>query len=187
MEIRIEQALGECANLAHAEVILRLMKGRKPTPEECREQVGKNAQGEPITRAMQLGEEMHRVALKCAQERLTKLRPGGFSIEPRYRYDLHTKKTTLVSSEEATALLSRGRGSELRGTLVPDVVIHAGNPLRAEEVYDFKFPCVDPESRPPWRRYPPGHPHQDLSQGAVYKDALGREPRRVVPGDGIIR
>jgi hypothetical protein len=136
---------------------------------------------------MQLGEEMHRVALQCVQQRLSKLRPGGFSVEQRYRYELGTKKTTLISSEEEAALLRNGRGSDLRGTLVPDIVLHPGDPLRAEAVYDFKFPCVDPNSVPAWRKYPPGHPYHRLGQDEMYKRALGQEPHPVLPGRGVIQ
>jgi len=186
-EARADKALAECADLASKEVLARLMNGRNPTPQQCREVVGRDAKGRPITRAMQLGIEMHDVALDCARRKLGELRPFGFSIEPRYRYDPQTERATPVSPEVEQDLLRRGLGSELLGTIVPDVVLHAGNPARVQEVYDFKFPCVDPEKRPDWGRYPEGHPYQKRSQGEVYQEALGAEPARVTPRKGVIR
>lgn len=136
---------------------------------------------------MQFGEEMHDLAFRCVREKLGKLRPGGFSVEQRYRYDRATGITTLISPEQVQTLLRQGRGSELRGTLVPDVVLHDGNPLRVQEIYDFKFPCVNSDEEPSWSKYPPGHPYEEESQGAMYFEALRVEPARVVPRIGIIR
>jgi len=190
MKARLEEALKECANEARSEVILRRMKGRSPTPEECRKQVGVNERGEAVTLAMRLGEEMHGVARQCAEKQLHQLRPGGFSLEQRYRYDRQTEQTSLLSSEEIGALLSRGLGRELLGTLEPDVVIHSGDPLRAQAIYDFKFPCVNNGEVPRWREYPRGHPYQRLTQKDVYEQALGKnsgaEAQRIVPHLGII-
>ncbi|OJH36055.1 hypothetical protein BON30_36300 [Cystobacter ferrugineus] len=64
--------------------------------------------------------------------------------------------------------------------IVPDVVIHSGNPLEALAVYDFKFPC--PTRNPPnWRNYPQGHPYHRSNQGEMYEAALRVKPRRVAP------
>lgn len=41
--------------------------------------------GMKVTRAMWFGELMHRVALSCAQERLSEFLQGRFHLEPRYR------------------------------------------------------------------------------------------------------
>ena len=68
-----------------------------------------------------------------------------------------------------------------------DVVLHDGNPLNVEDVYDFKFPCVNTATAPPWRVYPDGHPYEKLSQGEMYEEALQVEPARVVPRLGVIR
>ena len=92
-----------------------------------------------------------------------------------------------MSPEEEEDLLRRGLWSELLGTLVPDVVLHAGNPARIQDVYDFKFPCVDLEKDPSWGKYPIGHPYQNEFQGAIYKEALGAEPARITPRKGVIR
>ena len=184
---RVDKALAECAALASQEVLARRTNGRSPTPEECREQVGRDAKGEPMTRAQQLGIEMHEVALECARRKLGELRQFGFSIEPRYRYNLQTGRATPISPEMEQELRQRGLESELLGTIVPDVVLHAGNPAKVQDVYDFKFPCVDPEGRPKWRKYPDGHPYEDLGQDEVYQKALGPQPARVTPRRGVIR
>ncbi|MGZ3457193.1 MAG: hypothetical protein ACXU86_01685 [Archangium sp.] len=140
-----------------------------------------------VTLAMFLGQEMHRVALQCVGERLGQLRPGGFSLEPRYRYDKKTGKTTFISEEEAQSLLRQWRGAELKGTFRPDVAIHQpGNPLHVEAVYDLKFPCAGGEDPPSWRRYPEGHPHEGISQKEMYEKALMTKAWRVAPWFGIL-
>jgi hypothetical protein len=188
MKASIEKVLAECAGEARSEVLLRRLGGRSPTAEECLQQIGVDARGEPVTRAMKLGEEMHEVARQCAEKKLNELRPGGFSLEQRYRYDSETGQTSLVSRAEEEALLRRGHGRELLGTLKPDVVIHAGDPLRAQAIYDFKFPCVNSDKIPPWRKYPPGHPYEGASQAAMYEAALAvTEIWRVLPRLGVVR
>ncbi len=37
--------------------------------------------GKPVTRAMQLGTEKHRLAIQCTKEKLDALIPGHFSLE----------------------------------------------------------------------------------------------------------
>ncbi|RKH00058.1 hypothetical protein D7V97_30830 [Corallococcus sp. CA053C] len=166
----VTKALEECANKARTQVILERFGGRIPTPDECRKPIGPDARA--ITLAMQLGEEMHRIALRCAAQKLEELRPGGFSIEPTYRYDRPADKTRWIAPEEIELLRRQGNLGELKGTLVPDVVLHAGDPLRAQAVFDFKFPCVDLTQSPPWRKYPAGHPFQGSTQNAMYQEAL---------------
>ncbi len=141
--------------------------------------------GRRITRAMQLGCLMHEAALACTRKTLEERLPGRFSLEPRYRYDWTSKTLELVSNDEVRSLLRRGCSEELTGTLVPDVVIHSGNPLEAEAVYDFKFPCMN-DNVTSWRQYPKGHPHEGYRQDQIYKDALGAEARRVLPRWGIL-
>jgi hypothetical protein len=185
----IDKALAECADLARSEVLLRhrqAFAGPSPTRAECSEQV-KDATGRKVTRAMQLGTEMHQVALQCAKEKLGKLRPGGFSLEPRYRYDSKTGQTKQVNDEEAHALRESGNGGELLGTLVPDVVIHPGNPLHVQAIYDFKFQCVHTDRVPQWESYPAGHPHQNLNQRELYEKVLGGSAARVAPRHGVVR
>jgi hypothetical protein len=70
--------------------------------------------------------------------------------------------------------------------LRPDIVIHTGNPLRANAVYDLKFPCPG-SNHPDWTRYPEESPFRGLRQGDVYDTALKTEAARVAPVWGIIR
>ena len=184
----VEFVLKECADLARSQVLLREHGEQSPTKEECNEVVERNARGEPVTRAMKWGTAMHQVALECARQRLGTLIPGRFSLEPTYRFDRKAPKTTYVPQEEVNALLRQGRGAELKGTLVPDVVIHEGHPLQAQAVYDFKFPCLSSETDPPWRRYPRGHVYAGEYQHQLYMEALklSEAPIRIVPRIGVI-
>ena len=182
----VEQILAHCALYAHEKVNNDHFKGRNPTREQCRQVVGTDTHGKSVTRAMQLGLEKHQVAMECLKWRLELLLPGQFSLEPRYRYNSQTKEKSLMSSEEVQQLLDSGRSAELTGTLVPDVVIHLGQPLSPKAIYEFKFPC--PDTNPVrWRQYPEGHPHAGKTQQQLYKEALGVEPQPVMPLRGIIR
>ncbi len=185
----IDATLTECANLARSEVLLRHRQefaSQSPSKEECKEQV-RDSTGRRVSRAMQLGTEMHQTAQKCVEERLGKLCPGGFSLEPHYRYDTKSGQTKHIPKEDVAALRESGNGGELLGTLVPDVVIHDGNPLHIQQVYDFKFPCFHLDDMPRWDNYPPGHPHHDLDQGRLYEKALKASPARVAPRIGVQR
>jgi hypothetical protein len=184
---RIDHALSECANEARSQVMLRHFKTRGPTREECEEEVGRDSQGQPVTRAMRLGVEQHAVALECAEKKLRELKPGGYSLSPRYRYDPSTGKAEYIPAERVKELLSQGRGAELRGTLEPDIVIHEGSPRRVQAVYDYKFPCVNTDRRSEWRTYPRGSPHGEADQGSLYFKALRVVPARVQPRVGISR
>ena len=182
---RVEQILKECVELANAEVNLRWF-GANPTKDQCSEQVGVDSKGNPITRAMTLGTEKHKVAFRCIQERLPSIWPGGFSLEQRYRYDKESNKTTLVSEKEARMLLRQNRSGELRDTIRPDVVIHSGDPLRVIVVYDLKFQCPG-SNEPQWRDYnEKGHPFSGFSQGNIYGMALTELVALVAPGWGVI-
>ncbi len=178
---RIQRELEQCADNARSEVMLKHFKMRGPTREECLEVVGYDRHNKPITRAMELGVEQHEEALKCAEKVLDRLKPGGYSISPRYRYDPRTRKAEHIPTEVVKDLLSRGRGKELRGTLAPDIVIHMGSPLQVQAVFDYKFPCENTDRRSRWRRYPEGHPSGLDHQGTLYQEALKVEPLIVQP------
>ena len=180
---RVEQALSECANEARERVLLEHMDGRSPTAAECDEE--KSFGGRVRTRARFLGEEMHRVAFQCAQAKLSALRPGGFSLEPRYRYDRQTGRLEVISAEQERAWIEEGCFDDLKGTIKPDVVIHSGDPLRPSAVYDFKFPCKSTNRTSFWCEYFKG-PHAGLRQDKVYKEALGVAPRQVIPPFGVV-
>jgi hypothetical protein len=178
--LRIRKLIEECADIANNEVNLLHFGDRPPTPQQCQEQVGTDAEGKPRTRAMQLGQEKHVVALECVLQRLSLERPGGFSLEQRYRYDPATGALELISHAEAQALLRSGQAAQLKGTLIPDVVIHMGNPLLAEDVFDLKFPCPTGKT-PQWGQYPPRHPYANRTQGDMYEQALKVRPWLVSP------
>jgi len=181
----VEEELKACAEHARSQVLMDQWGGKSPTRQECNEVVEDPKSGRRITRAMQLGCLMHEVALACTREALDERLPGHFSLEPRYRYDPASGTLSLVSNEEARSLLRSGCGDELTGTLVPDVVIHSGDPLLAQAVYDFKFPCVNGDATA-WRRYPPGHPRRGASQKDVYEEALGAKASRILPRWGVL-
>jgi len=186
LQARIDEALAECADEARSQVMFKHFQ-RSPTHEECEEVVGTDSKGQPITRAMKLGVEQHDVALLCAEKKLSELKPGGFSIQPRYRVDPETGKAEYLPREVVETLLRQGRSAELRGTIEPDIVIHEGEPHRVQDVYDYKFPCVNSSKPSPWRKYPETSPHSGKFQGEVYKAALGGKPARVQPHLGVHR
>ncbi|NOK08458.1 hypothetical protein HNS30_05320 [Corallococcus exercitus] len=168
---QITEALEECADKARKEVIVANFGTRSPTPQECNEQL-RDAQGRPLTRAIKLGNDMHRVAFQCAQEKLNQLRPGGFSLEPTYLYDVDSGKVKWLSPAEVARIRQRGSLGELKGSLVPDVVLHTGDPAQVQAVYDFKFPCADITRPAEWRDYPSGHPYFGSNQGDMYRRAF---------------
>jgi hypothetical protein len=187
--ISIERVLENCVEFARSEVLLRYptaFKGPAPDANECNQETV-DAQGRRVTWAMRLGTEMHEAARQCAEEELNKLRPGGFSLEQRYRYDGRTGRKKLVSTAEEQALKDSGNQGELRGTVKPDVVIHSGDPIDVRAIYDFKFPCVNPDDVPEWDSYPKGHPYQGMGQGEIYQRILGHKPARITPRWGVIR
>jgi hypothetical protein len=188
LRTEVEKALKHCAELAN-EVVNRKRFGGDPTPAQCEEVLGTDTRGKKITRAMKLGEEKHTEALKCAAERLGRLLPGGFHLEQRYRHDAATDHLDLVSAEQRRDLLRKGRSHELKGTLVPDIVIHSGDPLKARAIYDFKFPCL-PTGLPRWSVYDepgdePGHPYDARTQGSVYEEVFKVIAKRVTPWEII--
>lgn len=186
----IEEELERCADLARSEVLLRYpteFKGQSPSDAECRG-LTVDGKGRRVTWAMRLGTEMHEVAMECTRKVLSRLRQGGFSLDPCYRYDIQTGVTTFVSCEEVKDLLARGCGDELRGTIRPDVVLHSGNPLDVQAIYDFKFPCVNARKEAPdqWRKYTETSPHRGCTQDQVYKDALEVTPQAITPRWGLL-
>ncbi|MFY0573309.1 hypothetical protein ACN28S_02125 [Cystobacter fuscus] len=186
LQEELDRVMEECVDLADRTVDSRRPKGEILDSVRCNEEVGKDADGKRVTRAMQLGNEKHQEASKCVEEKLSRLIEGQFSIEQRYQYDPSTRKLRRVSTEEEQRLIRQGRKHELRGTLKPDVVIHSGDPTQARLVYDFKFPCGN-DKPPTWRVYEKGA-YRDSTQGEKYNEAFGVTPGRVAPGKkGVIR
>jgi hypothetical protein len=182
----IQQAMQECADMARSQVLFGhkgAFEGLVPTASECKS-FTVDATGRRVTWAIRLGLEMHAAALQCVEARLNETRPGGFSLKPRYRFNRTTKEKSLISPEEKAALLRKG-GEELKGTLEPDVVIHTGDPLQVQAVYDFKFRCVGFDQEPRWRDYPEGHRYAGESQGAIYAEAFGKVVELIGPRKGV--
>jgi hypothetical protein len=182
----VEQELKACAEYARSKVIIDHLNGEPPTRKQCNEYVEDPKSGRRITRAMLFGCLMHEVALACTREALDKRLPGSFSLEQRYRYDRTNGALQLVSEAEVRSLLRSGCGYELTGTLVPDVVIHSGDPLQPLAVYDFKFPCVNSDAVPASRQYPPDHPYAGATQELIYQEALKAQVKRIVPRLGVV-
>ncbi len=186
----IEEKLVKCANDARSDVLLKhaahFPNGGRPTAAECK-QLSTDPKFKDKTWAQQLGIEMHEVARKCVEAALKNLVPGRFSLEQRYRYDRETKQKKPVSADDEKALVQGGNSGELKGTLKPDVVIHTGDVLTVQAVYDFKFPCVSDGRQPRWDTYDRGHPYYGKNQGEMYLEAFGVDPLPVTPRLGVIR
>jgi hypothetical protein len=186
----IERALVECAEFARSQVLLRHaadFENGRPTATECN-QPAKNPRRKGLNWAMQLGIEMHEEARECAEERLGKVVPGRFSLEQRYRYDSDTKQKKPVSAEDEKALEESGNGGELAGSLKPDVVIHMGDLLAIQAIYDFKFRCENDRDPPSWTQYQSGQSYHGKSQGEMYEQAFGEIPiAMITPRWGVIR
>jgi hypothetical protein len=176
VEPLVEDILLKCARQAEAEVNRALMKGKSPDAVDCAESVHED--GKTMTRAMYLGLKKHEKARECVDLMLGKEFPGRFALEQRYRYDWKARTRHLEDRKP-------GRGVDLSGTVVPDVVIHSGNPVEVQAVYDFKFPCPEDNS-PQWSTYPRGHPYHPASQGAIYQKIFNAIPRIVAPWWGLI-
>lgn len=185
---RLKQAIQECADKAYADILRKYLNGRRPTDQEC-DQLVTNARGEQVSLARWLGSEMHDEAQRCAEEVLTRLKPGGFFTNPRYRRvpkDPSKKNPDPSKAEDWRTewIDPREEGllswAEKLGTIVPDIVIHVGHPLLIQAVLDFKFPC---KSNPKlsWGKYPLGHPYAGRAQNEIYKALLKEDPSPIEP------
>jgi hypothetical protein len=187
--LAIEQALVECADIARGTILIthkHHYAGLSPTAQECNQLV-KDKTGRSVKLSIKLGSEMHEEALNCAEERLNKEIPGRFSREPRYHHDRQTGRKRVIPPDEVKALKDSGNVGELKGTLAPDIVIHLGNPVQVQAIYDFKFPCANIDKPGRWNDYPEGHPFEELNQGQVYEQVLGVPAARIQPRMGVIR
>ncbi|WP_233587526.1 hypothetical protein [Corallococcus sp. CA049B] len=181
----LEQQLVACAVQAEQLGNARYFENRPPTRQECAEVVEQDRCGKPVTRAMQLGKQKHVLALQCAEEVLKELWPAPFSIEQRYRYYPNARFLETISRAKEAQLIADGCTDELRGTIKPDIVLHADrNLLKAALTLDFKFPCPN-TNRPQWARYGSSSPYADDLQGSVYEKALGGKALLISPVKGI--
>lgn len=178
----LEDILIECANQADAEVNRQEFGGRAPTRQECQEQVGGTREN-PVTRGMRLGGAKHALALRCTEEKLGRAHPGRFSLEQRYRINPETRQLELISHEMELQMLRRG-GKELVGSVVPDVIIHTGNPLQVQAVFDFKFPCPE-GNQSSWRQYSSGNGNEVSNQGDAYQKTFDVQAVRIRPRRSI--
>ena len=180
----------ECAKEADFQVNAadEALKGANPSAAQCKEVI-RQENGEDVTRARDFGTRKHALALDCIQRGLGEPLAGNISIEPRYQLEPSTGLWRWLDPKQVAEWLRTGLASHLKGSLVPDIVLHAlGNPNQVQLVYDLKFPC--PSSREPrWNEYPEDHPHHPKDQGEMYQQALGgqRGPARVSPAYGISR
>jgi hypothetical protein len=168
----VEQVLVQCTKDAHLSVNEEL--GYNPTEAQCQEVVRREGDTD-ITRAMDLGRQKHARALECVRKQFEVLHRDNVSVEPLYQKDSSTGRWRWVDPLQVAQWLSDGLFHLLRGSLVPDVVIHAaGDPNKVQRIYDFKFPC--PASRDAiWTRYSSGHPHSPRNQQQLYGELGGEE------------
>ncbi|CAM4455874.1 hypothetical protein [Corallococcus exiguus] len=182
----LEERLAECAVQAERQGNACFFQNRPPTRQECREVVGRDRCGNPITRAMQLGKQKHVLVLQCAEEVLKELWAAPYSIEQRYRYYPNAKFVETISREKEARMLAEGCTDELRGTIKPDLVLHADrNLLESALTLDFKFPCPE-TNEPQWTVYGEGSPYKGQTQELVYEDALGGDALLISPKKGVV-
>ncbi|RKH41954.1 hypothetical protein D7Y23_32110 [Corallococcus sp. AB050B] len=182
----LEKRLAECAVQAERQGNARFFQNRPPTRQECREVVGRDRCGSPITRAMQLGKQKHVLVLQCAEEVLKDLWAAPYSIEQRYRYYPNARFVETISREKEARMLADGCTDELRGTIKPDLVLHADRSLgKAALILDFKFPCPE-DNEPRWTKYGGSSPYDGKTQKMIYEDALGGRALLVSPRDGVL-
>jgi hypothetical protein len=176
----LQEALVRCAEKARSEIMSRYFGNRRPTKKECNEIIGEDG----LTRAQKMGNDYEEAALECVRNDLPLLKRLGehgheLSLKPTYRRNPSTGNVEHVPDTMVETLLRNKQYEQLRGSIVPDVVVHRqGFPNRVQAVYDFKFSCLG--KREEWRTYDKG-PHRDRTQGEVYKEFLGVTPSIIRP------
>ncbi|HZH17263.1 MAG TPA: hypothetical protein VE057_23110 [Archangium sp.] len=169
----VEQTLTQCAQQANEQVNQedKKLQGREPTREQCQEVVRREGNTE-VTRAMELGARKHKLALDCARAAFAERFAENISVEPTYQKDPSKGLWRWIDPAQVAEWLTLGLKSQLWGSLVPDLVLHASrNPNQVQRVYDFKFPCPSGKS-PSWGRYSKGHPHHPKNQKEMYEEVL---------------
>jgi hypothetical protein len=170
---RLEAGLLECVRRAEREINAERFGNSSPSPADCKTVVGMDRCGRPIYQSMELGNLKHAHALACMHDILRELWPAPVSIEQRYRFYRHAKVIETISRAEEQRLVDEDCAGELRGTIKPDVVLHADRHLlRAILILDLKFPC--PGSRTPqWTQYGDTSVYAGSNQREIYRSALG--------------
>ena len=138
---RIEAVVVQCARQANEDINKadEVLRGRGPEWEECK-RVVRQERGREVTRAIELGEKKHVAAMACVRAELAKLFPDNISVEPRYQRDAETGAWMRLDPVQVAEWVQIGLTRRLRGSLVPDLVVHAsGNPNQVQRVYDLKF------------------------------------------------
>lgn len=182
----VERTLVQCAQTANEQVNKedKKLQGQEPTREQCQEVVRREGDTK-VTRAMEFGALKHKLALECARTAFAERFAENVSVEPTYQKDPSTGLWQWIDPAQVTEWLQIGLKSQLWGSLVPDIVLHASrNPNQVQGVYDFKFPCPS-DNRPRWGKYTKSHPHFPKDQREMYKEVLlgGKgEPSPVTPG-----
>jgi hypothetical protein len=170
---RLEAALLECVQRAERDINAERFGSGAPTAADCKAVVGVDRCGRPIYQSMELGNLKHTRALACMQDILKELWPGPVSIEQRYRFYRHAKVLETISREQEKRLLDADCAEELRGTIKPDVVLHADRHLlRAILILDLKFPCLGFKD-PQWTDYGEKSSYAGSNQREIYEEAFG--------------
>ena len=134
---QLEGILKECVARANVDVNESYQKqaggfafenGRFPSDAECSKVVRRDAVGDPVTLAQELGRLKHTAAFDCISARLPEHLRDNFTQEPRYKPDPEVNGVELAAG-----------GAK---TLHPDFVVHGTrNAVDVQCVYEFKFPC----------------------------------------------
>ncbi|ATB34200.1 hypothetical protein [Melittangium boletus] len=133
----VEGILKECVAQAHADVNeayqqsggSKFANGKFPNDAECKKFIGRDATGERVTLAQELGRLKHAAAFACIKSRLPPELRDNFTVEPRYKPDPDVNGVGLSNG-----------GLD---TLHPDFVVHGTrNATDVQCVYEFKFPCL---------------------------------------------
>jgi hypothetical protein len=172
----LERRLVECAQLAERAVNREYFGGRPPTRKECNEEVGVDKCGKPVKRRQLLGRLKHELARDCARKVLDALWPGPYSLEQRYRYWPSSQLVETISPEQEKLLEAMKELYKLKGTIQPDIVLHASwsgkDLLRSVLTLDFKFPCPA-SNEPQWADYTGRDDCISTNQRDAYETALG--------------
>jgi hypothetical protein len=180
----LERRLVECAQLAERELNREYFGGRPPTREECNEEVGVDKCGKPIKRRQLLGRLKHELARECARKVLDALWPGPYSLEQRYRYWPSSQLVETISPEQEKLLEALKELYKLKGTIQPDIVLHASwsgkDLLRSVLTLDFKFPCPS-SNDPKWDNYAGRDNCFANNQREAYETALGGKALIIAP------